>query len=216
MLFSIVAVLLAIIALIAAALALRLLVGHWLLGWLRGTAGIVLTVVAVSIAVCAWDLRSYRQLSATQPVGTLAFNKLDEQRFAVTLVPSNGVERRVELQGDMWQLDIRMLRWADTLTRLGLTPGYRLDRLSGRYLSLEDEQNRPRTVIGLGTEKPVFDVWSWLRRSGNTLGFLAADYGSAAYLPMADGALYSVGLGNSGLVATPLNERATAAIEHWQ
>lgn len=216
MLFTAVAVLLAIIALLAAFGALRLLIGRWLLGWLRGTAGILLTVAAVSIAVGAWDLRGYRPLSAAQPVGTLSFNKIEAQRFAVTLVTQDGAERRVEIQGDMWQLDVRLLRWADALTRLGLKPGYRLDRLSGRYLSLEEEQTRPRTVVGLAPAKPLFDVWAWLYRSGNTLGLLSADYGSAAYLPMADGALYSVGLGDTGLVATPLNDRARAAVEHWE
>lgn len=216
MLFTAVAILLAIIAVLAALLALRLLVGRWLLGWLRGTAGIALTVLAVAVAVGAWDLRGYRPLSATEPIGTLSFDQLDEQHFTAILSTPDGTERRFELRGDMWQVDVRLLRWADALTRLGLTPGYRLDRLSGRYLSLEDEQNQPRTVVGLAPDKSLFDVWAWLRRSGNTLGILAADYGSAAYLPMAEGAMYRIGLGNDGLIATPLNDPARTAIERWE
>jgi len=205
-----------VIAIVAALGALRLLIGSWLLGWLRGTAGIALTVGAVAIAAAAWDLRGYQQLLAAKPIGTLAFNKLEEQRFSVALIDTAGVEHRYELNGDMWQLDVRMLRWTDALASLGLKPGYRLDRLSGRYLALEDEQKLPRTVIGLSSDKPLLDVWQLLRRSGRYFSLLAADYGSAAYLPMADGALYSVGLGNSGLIATPLNERAKSAVEHWQ
>lgn len=216
MLFTIVAILLAIVALVCALLALRLFIGRWLLGWLRGSAGILLTVLAVAIAVGAWDLRGYRPLTETQPIGTLSFNKLETQRFAATLVDPSGAEQRFELQGDLWQLDVRLLRWSETLTRLGLKPGYRLDRLSGRYLSLEDERLRPRSVVALGTERPLFDVWAWLHRTGSTLGILSADYGSATYLPMADGALYSVGLGHSGLVATPLNDRAREAVAHWE
>jgi hypothetical protein len=216
MLFNVVAVLLAIIAGLAALLALRLLVGRWLLGWLRGTAGIALTVLAVTIAVGAWDLRGYRPLSAAEPIGTISFKQLGAQHFAATLTGADGVERRYELHGDMWQIDARLLRWADALTRLGLQPGYRLDRLGGRYLSLEDEQSRPRSVIGLAETRPAFDIWAWLRRSGNTLGLLAADYGSATYLPMADGALYQVGLGGDGLVAVPLNDPARGAVAGWE
>lgn len=216
MLFNALAILLAIVAVLAALLALRLLIGRWLLGWLRGTAGIALTVLAVTIAVGAWDLRGYRPLSAAEPVGTISFNRLGPQQFAATLTTPDGSERRVELNGDMWQIDVRLLRWADALARFGLKSGYRLDRLSGRYLSLEDEQSRPRSVVGLGETRSALDVWAWLRRSGNTLGLLAADYGSATYLPMADGALYQIGLGGDGLVATPLNDPARAAIEHWE
>lgn len=216
MLFPLVAILLAIVALACAVLALRLFIGPWLLGWLRGSVGMLLTVLAVAIAVGAWDLRGYRPLTDTQPIATLSFNKLEPQRFAVTLVGAGGAEQRHELLGDMWQLDTRVLRWNETLARLGLRPGYRLDRLSGRYLSLEDERLRPRSVIGLAGEQPLFDVWAWLQRTGNTLGIVSADQGSAAYMPMADGALYSVGLGYDGLVATPLNERARTAIERWE
>lgn len=216
MLYPLVALALAVVAIIAALLALRLLIGTWLLGWLRGTAGIALTVAAVSIAAGAWDLHGYRQLSDSKPIGTLAFNKLDEQRFAVTLVDQNGLEQRLELNGDMWQLDVRMLKWTDALARLGLKPGYRLDRLSGRYLALEDEQKLPHSALALNNSKPLFDVWTWLQRNGRYFSVLTADYGSAAYLPMADGALYSVGIGATGLHATPLNERAKLAIERWQ
>jgi hypothetical protein len=216
MLFTVLAILLAILAALAALLALRLLIGRWLLGWLRGTAGIALTVLAVTIAVGAWDLRGYRPLSAAEPVGTLSLGRMGPQHFAATLTTADGVERRFELRGDMWQVDARLLRWADALARFGLKPGYRLDRLTGRYLSLEDEQSQPRTVVGLDDKRSVFDVWAWLRRSGNTLGLLAADYGSATYLPMADGALYQIGVGSDGLVATPLNDPARAAVEHWE
>lgn len=216
MLFNVIAVLLAIVAALAALLALRLLIGRWLLGWLRGTAGIALTVLAVTIAVGAWDLRGYRPLSAAEPIGTLSFKRLGAQHFTATLTRADGTERRYELHGDMWQIDARLLRWADALTRLGLKPGYRLDRLGGRYLSLEDEQSRPRSVIGLAESRSTFDIWAWLRRSGNTLGLLAADYGSATYLPMADGALYQIGVGGDGLVAVPLNDPARAAVENWE
>ena len=39
---------------------------------------------------------------------------------------------------------------------------------------------------------------------------------SAAFLPMADEALYEVTLSNTGLLARPLNDGAKKALEHWQ
>lgn len=216
MLYPLVALALVVVAILAALMALRLLNGSWLLGWLRGTGGILLVIVAVCIAAGAWDLHSYRQLSDAQPIGTLAFNQLEQQRFAVTLVDQSGAEQRYELSGDMWRLDVRLLNWPDNLARLGFKPGYRLDRLSGRYLSFEDEQKLTRSTIELNSKKPLLDVWLWLQRANHYFSLLTADSSSAAYLPMADGALYSVGNSNSGLVATPLNERAKLALEHWQ
>jgi hypothetical protein len=41
-------------------------------------------------------------------------------------------------------------------------------------------------------------------------------YGSAAYLPMSDGAEYRIWLSQSGLVARPLNAQADGAIRTWR
>jgi hypothetical protein len=217
MIYPAVAVVLAIIALVIVLFGLRLLFNrHWLLGFLRGLFGLAIIGVAVILALGAWDLRSYRQVLAEQPVATLTFNKLDPQHYAVTLIFPDSREQRIDLHGDLWQLDARVLKWSTALAGLGLKPGYRLDRLSGRYLSLEDELNRPRSLVELDTEKSVLDAWYWLRQVNQRFTVLDAQYGSAAYLPMADGAMFTVNLGPSGLVAKPLNDRAKLAAERWE
>lgn len=217
MLFLSVAILVALIAAGLLFFGLRLLLGrHWLLGWLRGMAGIAFIAAAAALALAAWDLHSYRQAQTEQPIATLAFSKLEPKRFSVVVGTQDGAERHVELSGDMWQLDVRLLKWADALARLGLKPGYRLDRLSGRYLSLEDEQQLPRTVLALDDHQPAVDAWYWLHQLDRFLPVIDARYGSATYMPMVDGALFSVGMGSSGLVARPLNDRAKLAIEEWQ
>lgn len=216
MMFWAVAVVLALMAAAVAVLALRLLFGNWLLGWLRGNGGLLLAAAAVLVALAAWDMRGYQPLSAEQPLGTLSFKALGEKHFAVTLADTRGGERHFELNGDMWQLDVRVLKWANALARIGFKPGYRLDRLSGRYLSLEDEQTLPRSVIGLREDQPLVDTWSWLHKINQSFSLIDASYGSATYLPMADGAMFSVDMGATGLVARPLNDRARLAVERWR
>ena len=212
-----VAIGLTVVAACIALLSLRLLIGRdWLLGWLRGMFGLGLAAVAAVFALSAWDLRGYRMVAAEQQVGTLAFTRIEEQHYTVALVDPAGLEQRFELNGDLWQLDVRVLKWTDALARIGFKPGYRLDRLSGRYLSLEDEQSRPRSVIALRADTPPLDVWEWLHRINRYFSLIDATYGSATYLPMSDGALFSVSMGASGLIARPLNDRAKLAVERWQ
>ena len=43
-----------------------------------------------------------------------------------------------------------------------------------------------------------------------------AEYGSATFLPMADGALFTIQLTNNGLIARPENDRAIIAIKEWE
>ena len=39
----------------------------------------------------------------------------------------------------MWQLDGRLIRWKGLAELIGLEPGYRLERLSGRFLAIEQQ-----------------------------------------------------------------------------
>ena len=193
-----------------------LLRGSWVMGWLRGMAGLALVVVSVFLALAALDFYSYKQISREETVATLGFTEKGPQEYQVSLVDDSGVEEFYELNGDLWQLDARIIKWNSSLAGLGLTPGYRLDRISGRYYSLEREQKSPRSAHQLGGSKSVIDVWSWVREYGGDLAIIGATYGSATYMPMEDGALFSVNLTNSGLIARPLNDRAKAAVERWQ
>jgi hypothetical protein len=207
-------ILVALIAVLAAGS--LLLKRHWFMGWLRGMIGLLLFSAAIILGLAALDLYSYKQLSKEQSIANLGFTKLDNQLFQVALVDSSGIEQTHQLNGDLWQLDARILKWNKPLAMLGLATGYRLDQLSGRYYSLEKEQTEPRTVYQLGNSKSLLDIWNWLHQYGSQWSFVEATYGSATYMPMEDGALYSVSLSATGLLARPLNERARAATANWE
>ena len=217
MVYTILAAILIVFALFVVLAAGRLLFkGSWLLGWLRGMSGLLMLGTAILLALVAFDFYSYKQLAREQTVASLSFEQLGNQQFKVSLVDSDGVEQVHQLTGDLWQLDARIIKWNKSLAALGLSPGYRLDRLSGRFYSLEKEQTSQHTVYELDNSKSVLDVWHWLRQYGTKLSIIDATYGSATYLPMEDGALFSVSLTSSGLVARPLNERAQLAVDSWQ
>jgi len=188
----------------------------WFLGWLRGTTGLCLIATVLVLGIAAWDIFSYRQLSAESKIATISFTKRDDQYYDATLQYTDGSERIYELYGDQWQLDARIFKWPNYLHRWGIKSGYRLDRLSGRYLSLEDEHNKPRSIHSLASSTAGIDVWAWTKEAEHWLPLLDARYGSATYLPMVDGGQYQITLSNAGLVARPLNKAAEAAISQWQ
>jgi len=66
----------------------------------------------------------------------------------------------------------------------------------------------------LGKSRGI-DVWSFLQaHSGFPL--IEATYGSATFLPMADGAAYQLSLSQTGLTAVPLNKAAQEAVKNWR
>jgi len=217
MVYTLLTACLMIIALLVIFIAAQLLLrGSWILAWLRGMSGIIALGLAALLIMAALDFYSYQQMAKEDNVASLSFSKIADQHFKVSLVESSGVETIYEVKGDMWQLDARVLKWNPSFSALGLTSGYRLDRLSGRYYTLAQEKNAERTVHSLASSHSPLDIWDLLKSSDRDFGLLDAEYGSATYLPMADKALFTVSMSNTGLLARPLNDPAIAAVRGWQ
>lgn len=217
MLYNALAITAAILCLFIAYMAAKILFKNsWILGWLRGMFGLALLGLAAMLALVALDIFSYRQMVQEQVVATLSFEKVADQEYEIVLADPAGTENRYTLRGDQWQLDARIIKWKGTITNWGVKPGYRLDRISGRYYSLEEERAAEKSVYEFNESPMGIDVWNALREFKESLPIVDAVYGSATYLPMADGALFEVSLSGTGLVARPLNDPARDAVGIWQ
>ncbi len=216
MLYMTLGVCLVLLAIILTVVSLRVLMGRrWILAWLRGTVSLFAIVISLVLLAVAWDFISYGVISHDKTIATVAVKEVAEREFELTVAIPEGQKQTYTIKGDLWQLDVRVISWGGPLEIIGLEPGFRLDRLSGRYISLEAERNAERTVYDISGVTSITDVWAVV--SDNAwLPWIEAKYGSATYLPMKDGALYAVSLNNQGLFAKPLNEPAEHAVESWQ
>lgn len=206
----------ALLALLALLVAARILWrSDWLLGWLRGSAGLLLLALAGLIALVANDVRSYQPLPEGKPLVTLSFQALGPQRYQVSLL-QGAEERLITLEGDLWQLDARLLYWKGLAGLIGLQPGYRLEQVSGRFLAIEQQDVAQFTRVALSASPYGIDLWRWLRAGQHDLFLLDAQARRVTYLPMADGAVYSVSLTPAGLLAQPMTQAADQALKDWQ
>lgn len=213
MIFTLLAVLIALIALFILYKAGRMLWQNtWFVGFCRGLFGFLLIALAAVIGVMAFDLYSYKQVLQEQPVATISFDKIENQHYFAVLSDKQGKEQRVELRGDQWQLDARIVKWKGYLAGFGLKPAYRLERLSGRYYDIEQETTEKRTAHNVHPSLYGVDLWRVINDNPHWLPVVDAIYGSATYLPMRDGALFEISLSNTGLVARPVNQVAREAV----
>lgn len=190
---------------------------EWLLGWLKGTLGLVALAVSIVMALAALNFNAYKAINQEVTVATISFDKVDNQLYKANVVlQGSTTEVPYEIAGDLWQIDARIIKWKGPLAVLGGKPAYKLDRLQGRYYTLEDERTKARSLYALSNPDVGFDLWTWLDKLSHYIGWFDAEYGSATYLPMADGALFSVRLTNSGMIARPENDRAEIAVKEWE
>ncbi len=182
---------------------------------LHGAAGCCALLLGGALVAIAFNLHSYQRLTREQSVAEITFRQFEPNAYGATLSPAGGEPRRFVIRGDEWQIDARVLKWHGFANLMGLDSHYRLERLSGRYANLTSEVNGSRTVYGLVPAEGL-DLWGIAKRYERWVPFVDAVYGSAAYLPMANGARYEISVTQSGLVARPVNESAEKAIAAWR
>ena len=184
-------------------------------GTLFFSGGTVVLALAVAAGALALNLFTYARLTHEQQAAQVTTRQLGERRYAVTLQVPREPARHFDLAGDEWQIDARVLKWRGLATLIGFDTAYRLERLSGRYADVQSERTAPRSVHSLAPESGL-DLWSLVRRHHRYLPLADALYGSAAYVPMAEGAEYDVSVSASGLVVRPANEAARKAVGGWK
>lgn len=158
---------------------------------------------------------SYGRLTAEQQVAQIEFRRVSPDEYQARLMIDRQQDRLFMLRGDEWQIDARIVTWMPPMTILGLDPIYQLDRLSGRYAEIDRERSEARTVHALSPALPA-DLWRFARRFPVLAPGVDAHYGTATFLPMADGARFDVTLSRDALIARPGNERARQAIGGWR
>jgi hypothetical protein len=193
---------------------------------LRVTPGLLLMVCAFTLIFGGLDIMSYRQLLKEEAVATLHFEILGPQTYGVMMIDKDNRQQYFHLKGDQWQLDARMIRWHPNLVRAGFQPIYRLERIAGRYNNFQQELHAERTVheIGIGDSgidnggigSWGVDTWRWFNQWQWLHAWVDATYGTATFVPMADGAIYEVSMSHSGLVARPINNKSRQAVATWQ
>ena len=183
-------------------------------GMAHGSAALIFFLAAACAVLIGSNLRSYQRLSYEQPAGELQLSKVAERQFDAVLSYPDGERANFQLRGDEWQVDARVLKWHAFANLVGFDAAYRLERISGRYTRIEDERTEPRTVYDLHAPGSI-DPWELIHSYRSWVPWMDALYGSATFLPMADGALFEIKVSQSGLVARPLNQAAREAVGSW-
>ncbi len=217
MIFTLLALFFSVVGLYIGYKAARMLwQNSWFIGFCRGLSGLGFLALAALMGVTAYDVYSYQQVLQEQVVATINFDRIEDQHYFAVLADKEGKEQRVELRGDQWQLDARILKWNGYLATLGIKPAFRLERLSGRYYDIEKETTAKRTAHRVTDSLYGVDLWRILNTHPEWIPAIDAVYGSATYLPMKDGALFEITLSNTGLIARPVNVAAREAVAEFE
>jgi hypothetical protein len=192
----------------------------------RAAAGVIgggtLLAAGVIALLLAVDMQTFHRLTYEQPVATIELKQTGDRRFDATVrassteTPDETPPRRFDLQGDEWRIEARVLKWKPWVNLFGFDSRYRLERLSGEFLDTSSELSGPRSVYDLRPAPDGNDQVLRIASKFHHIAIVDTLYGSAALMPMTDGAQYAVSLTETGLVARPVNPEAVKAVASWK
>ncbi len=215
MVYQVIAGFFGLITLLLLLLSARFLVSKvWIAGFLRGCAGFLLLALAILLGLSAHDIATYKSVSNEQSIMTLSVRLKEGNRYQIDLQAANGDYFNAEVEGQQWQLNVRMIKWAPLFTAIGFRAGYRLDNIQGRYLELQLGGKPQKSGMPLSGENAV-DVWQFMKDYPGVLGSAEAYTSTPGFIPLSDGAIYEVVLSGTNLTARPMNDAAKSAMASW-
>lgn len=180
--------------------------------------GTPLALAGLAAGLIALNAQAFARLSHENLVANVAVKSLDasQNRWRITIqrmdIPN--LVQICDIQGDEWEMSARVQKWKPWANVLGLDTTYTLDQITNMYFSAARANGRPITACDLRGPPPKVDEYvprSWLFWLIDQAYTEQRRFGSAAYMPNADGAVYKVTMTQSGLNAEPLNAAAATA-----
>lgn len=166
---------------------------------LRATFGLLLLAVGALAATIAIGTHGYTALTREDIAATLLVQPTGPQRFSATVRYPDLREVKFELAGDEVYVDAQILKWKPVANVFGLHTAYELDRIAGRYRSIDHERSAARTVFPLSRDKPL-DLFDLRRRYTLLAPLLDAEYGSASYVVVSRPAEIELRVSTTGLL----------------
>src|SRR5437879_13608053 len=211
------AVVMAAFALLSVTLLLAALIAVRRRHWIGTCAALALAFLCLPLAAVAATLgvatQGYRALTREVVATVVATRPTGPERFTATFTFPDGRRVSYDLTGDALYVDAHIVKWHPLANILGLHTAYQLDRVSGRYDRLEDEQTKPRRIFSLSRPTPVdmFQVarsLTFLRRFARLVD---GEYGSATFIATREPTQLELRVSTSGLLFRPAGQTLQGA-----
>lgn len=165
----------------------------------NSTVALLFTSITTTFAILWIANFGYRALLHEDCAATITVEPIGKQRFIARIVFPEGETAEYVCDGDQVYIDAHILKWHPWLNVLGIHTAYQLDRIGGRYITIEDEKNKPHTVHSLSKNQRI-DMFKIRMRWAALKPLVDAEYGSASFIYANQPAVYKIMVSTSGLL----------------
>lgn len=188
----------------------------------RGGGGLVvggtLAILGLGTGAVGVNLYAYQRLTYEVPLAEVTVHAVSPAqkiyRVSVHRLDQETRDQDCLLQGDAWEIGGRFQKWKSWANEIGLNATYTLDQLSNRYFQASEANGKPITACDLTGPQPVINHYlpsGWLDWALAHMKLKERYFGSASFMPMVDGAKYTVIATQFGFNAQAANATAEQA-----
>lgn len=186
--------------------------GKFLAASRSAVVSLVLLSLATVTVLAGINILTYQRLRFEQAVAILSFRQLGPQTYQAQIRVADKQDiRTFPVMGDEWQMDARVVIWEPLANLFGLDALFRLERFAGRYHSLSQARSQLPSVHDMHG----MDWVDFIALLKHLPAGVDVQFGSSAYMPMADQARYELRLTQTGLIVRPDNQAARLAVDNW-
>ncbi|MBN1882504.1 MAG: hypothetical protein JW885_10060 [Deltaproteobacteria bacterium] len=150
---------------------------------IKGLLLLLFLTASLAILLFALLLRAHGTVDVRKPVAEVYCRDLSTDAgfdLDMEYTPAGGDAQKLLLRGDQWMVEGYIIDFDGRLTILGITSGYRIVRIRGRYTDPADEAAYPPTIYSTACER--WDgLWRYLFEKGDRLPLVEAVYGAAVF-----------------------------------
>jgi len=154
----------------------------------------------VSIAI-----QGYQALTREEIAAIVSVEPTGKQQFKARFSMPDGREKYFSLAGDQLYIDAHILKWKPLANIFGLHTSYELDRVAGRYVTLNDETTKVRTVHSLSKNKTL-DMFDLRQRFEMLNPLLDVEYGSATFIHSNSPGKFKLMVSTTGLLIRKIDK----------
>lgn len=188
--------------------------------------GVLLFAFAHAYWPAVLHLRTYEAMPTEAMVAQVHCERTGPQTYRLTLTwLPQGRMQVYDIAGDEWRIDARTLVWRGTAAKLGLSPSYRFERLSARFLragkpasavkhandAMMAPMRLPEGYALSGPDEVGDDVWSQARTGQRWTDDVEPGRAYGPWRPLGDGLRYDVWMTHApGALDARLEARAAS------
>ena len=167
------------------------------------TIGLLVALLCLALAALSGTItvatKGYLALTHEETAAIVTTQPLGDKVVIANFEFPDGRKSSYRLAGDAIYVDAHILKWKPLVNILGLHTAYELDRVAGRYMDIEEEIKRQRSIYLLAEKKPL-NMFNLRTKYSFLEPFLDAEYGSAVFVELKKPAKFEIKVSTTGLL----------------